>query len=86
MSTTYQNPYDLRAAGVRALQDVLGYENAQEFLELWRGTPGADFNKWLNEQPEKSMDEIEEEIMLLQEAKEMVRRAKASQRAETVNA
>jgi hypothetical protein len=77
MNTTYANPYDLRAAGVKALQDVLGVENAQEFLELWRGIPGADFNKWLNEQPEKGMDEIEKEIMRLQEAEESIRRAEA---------
>jgi len=75
MSVTYPNPYDLRAAGVKALQDVLGDDDAQEFLELWRGIPGWDFNKWLNEQPEKGIDEMEKEIMRLQEATESIRLA-----------
>jgi len=75
MSVTYANPYDLREAGVKALQDALGDDNAQEFLTLWRGIPGADFNKWLNEQPDIGMDEMEKEIMRLQEAAESIRHA-----------
>jgi len=66
MSATYPNPYDLRAAGVSALMTALGSGDAQEFLTLWRGIPGADFNKWLNEQPEKSLSELEAEIMRTQ--------------------
>jgi len=66
MSATYPNPYDLRAAGVKALMTALGNDDAQEFLTLWRGIPGADFNKWLNEQPEKSLNELEVEIMRTQ--------------------
>jgi hypothetical protein len=57
MSATYPNSYDLRAAGVKVLIDGLGYDDAQEFLKLWRGTPGRDFNQWLNEQPQKTVDE-----------------------------
>ncbi|GBU23299.1 hypothetical protein R80B4_03216 [Fibrobacteres bacterium R8-0-B4] len=37
--------------------DGLGYDDAQEFLKLWRGTPGRDFNRWLNEQPQKTVEE-----------------------------
>jgi hypothetical protein len=57
MSATYPNSYDLRAAGVKVLIDGLGYDDAQEFLKLWRGTPGRDFNQWLNEQPQKTVEE-----------------------------
>ncbi|GBU23292.1 hypothetical protein R80B4_03209 [Fibrobacteres bacterium R8-0-B4] len=38
MSATYPNSYDLRAADVKVLIDGLGYDDAQEFLKLWRGT------------------------------------------------
>jgi hypothetical protein len=58
MSVTYPNSYDLRAAGVKVLTEGLGYDDAQEFLKLWRGTPGRDFNKWLNEQPPKTVEEV----------------------------
>jgi len=66
MNAYLGKPYELRAAGVKALQDALGDEAAEEFLTLWRGIPGADFNKWLNEQPQKSPEEVEAEIMRLQ--------------------
>jgi hypothetical protein len=66
MNAYLGKPDELREVGVRALQDALGDETALEFLKLWRGTPGADFNKWLNEQPQKSADEIEAEIMRIQ--------------------
>jgi len=66
MNAYLGKPDELREVGVRALQDALGDETAQEFLKLWRGTPGADFNKWLNEQPQKSADEMEAEIIRLQ--------------------
>jgi len=66
MSAYFGKPDVLKEAGVKALQDALGDEDAQEFLTLWRGIPGADFNKWLNEQPQKSADEMEAEIIRLQ--------------------
>jgi hypothetical protein len=75
MSAFEGRPYELRKAGVMALKNALGDEDAGEFLELWRGIPGADFNKWLNSRPEKSLEELEEEIMRTQDAD-----------AETVNA
>jgi tetratricopeptide (TPR) repeat protein len=34
---------------------------------VWRGTPGKDFNKWLNEQPEKSLDETLAEVFAMEE-------------------
>ena len=67
MGALASKPLELRMAGVRALMTALGDEDAREFLELWRGIPGADFNKWLNAQPEKSLEELEEEIMRMQE-------------------
>lgn len=66
MSAYLGKPDVLREVGVKVLQDALGDEDAQKFLTLWRGIPGADFNKWLNEQPQKSADEIEAEIIRLQ--------------------
>jgi hypothetical protein len=89
MSAYLGKPYELRAAGIKALQDVLGYEDAQEFLTLWRGIPGSDFNKWLNEQPQKSLEEWEAEIMRMQEEEEAEiasRRAKFARHAETASA
>jgi len=74
-------PYELRKAGVKALQDALGCEDATEFLESWRNTPGDEFNKWLSEQPKRPKDETDEEIEFLLETTEKLRRAKAQQRA-----
>jgi hypothetical protein len=58
---------ELRDAGIRALTDVLGGVNAQEFLMQWRGIPGRDFTKWLNEQPKQSHDEVMADIRRAQE-------------------
>ena len=69
MGALANKPIELRMAGVRALMDALGDDDAREFLELWRGIPGADFNKWLNAQPEKSLEELEEEIMRAQQTR-----------------
>jgi len=76
MSAKYPNIQDLRAAGIKALQDALGIYDATEFLWLWRGTPGKDCVKQRREQPERSFEEMVEDIMLLQEAEEMYRRKK----------
>lgn len=89
MSAYLGKPFELKAAGVKALQDVLGYEDAQAFLTLWRGTPGADFNKWLKEQPQKSLEEWEADIMRMQDEEEAeitARRAKFAQHAQTAGA
>jgi hypothetical protein len=69
MGALANKPIELRMAGVRALMDALGDDDARQFLELWRGIPGADFNKWLNAQPEKSLEELEEEIMQAQQTR-----------------
>jgi hypothetical protein len=67
MSALASKPFELRKAGVKALMTTLGDEDAQAFLKLWRGTPGKDFNKWLNEQPEKSLDETLAEVFAIEE-------------------
>jgi hypothetical protein len=69
MSALAGKTIELYDAGIKALTDVLGDEDAQAFLKLWRGIPGADFNKWLNEQPQKSPGELKAEIMRLQAAR-----------------
>jgi len=69
-------PFELRKAGVKVLQDTLGYEDATEFLESWRNTPGDEFNKWLSEQPKRPKDETDEKIEFLLETRETLRRAK----------
>jgi hypothetical protein len=67
MSALASKSFELRKAGVKALMATLGDEDAQAFLKLWRGTPGKDFNKWLNEQPEKSMEETLAEVFAIEE-------------------
>jgi len=81
MNAFMGKPYELRKAGVKVLQDALGYDDATEFLESWRNTPGDEFNKWLDEQPKRPKGELDEEIEFLLETREKLRRAKAEQRA-----
>jgi hypothetical protein len=65
MSTTLVEevkPRDLCTAGLAALTRELGSEGTitflEQFVEQARGCPpGQDFAKWLNEQPELTMDE-----------------------------
>jgi len=83
MSAKYPNIQDLRAAGITALQDALGIYDATEFLRLWRGTPGSDCVKRRKEQPERNLEEMVEDIMLLQEASEMFQRKKAAEQHAT---
>ncbi|GBU20984.1 hypothetical protein R80B4_00871 [Fibrobacteres bacterium R8-0-B4] len=54
-----KNPVELHIAGMKALDDALGHNNAQTFLKQCRGTPGRDYTKWRKEQPEPSTEEVE---------------------------
>jgi hypothetical protein len=60
--TEIKNPIELRKAGMKALVNAIGHDNAQEFVRRCRGTPGWDFGQWLNEQPEPTDDAFFAEI------------------------
>ncbi|MDR2591704.1 MAG: hypothetical protein LBC59_02720 [Chitinispirillales bacterium] len=62
-----KNPIELRKAGVKALIDVLGYENAHAFLNENYGTPGRDYTKWRSEQPERPIDDVVADVLKLQD-------------------
>ena len=53
-----KKPIELRKTGMEILVGAMGDDNAQAFVRQCRGTPGWDFGEWLNEQPEKSDEEI----------------------------
>ena len=59
----FKNSVELHMAGMKALDDALGHDNAQAFLKQCRGTPGWDYTKWRKEQPEPSPEYVETGIM-----------------------
>jgi len=58
------NPVELRMAGLRALNDALGYNMAQEFMSLNFAGSG-DFTRERHEQPERSFEEVTADILRL---------------------
>jgi len=75
-AVSVKKPVELRMAGLRALNDALGYDGAQEFLNLSFGGSG-DFTKERHEQPEPSHEEAIAEIMRLQNERAGIAVAKA---------
>jgi hypothetical protein len=68
MSVTTLNPIEVRKAGMRALNQALGYDVAQEFLKQFTGT--GDIVQTLRELPEPSPEELMTNIYRMQEAYE----------------
>jgi len=68
-----KNPVELRMVGLRALNDALGYDGTQAFMNLSFGGSG-DFTKDRHEWPEPSHEEAIAEIMRLQDARNGVRK------------
>ena len=72
---------ELRVTGMKILHDALGHDNTEEFLKLCRGTPGWDFTKWLDEQPDPDPKEFEAELLKIQAERKARREAEAAQAA-----
>jgi hypothetical protein len=63
MSVTTLNPIEVRKAGIRALNEALGYDVAQAFLKQFTGT--GDIVQTLRELPEPSLDELFDNVTRL---------------------
>jgi len=64
-ATAVRNPIEIRKAGLRALNDALGYDGAQAFLLQFSGT--GDFARERKESPEPSHEEVMADIYRLQD-------------------
>ena len=63
--TVTRSPIEIRKVGLRALNEALGYDDAQIFLMQFSGT--GDFTKERKERPEPSHDEAIADIYRLQD-------------------
>jgi len=55
-----KNPVEVREAGLRALNEVLGYEGAQAFINQYEGV--GDFTAEKYDRPLQSFEEITDRI------------------------
>ena len=73
--TETMHPADLRLAGLKALDDALGHDNAEKFLRQCRGRPGWDYTKWRQEQPDLPPGEMLAGILQIQAERKAKRKA-----------
>jgi len=67
------DPAELRKAGLRALNEALGYNGAVAFIGQYLGGTG-DYTKEKYEQPEPSFEELAEELFRAEAEMQAARR------------